>query len=221
MTYRYKVSSLLSPAERMLFETLDSPQKVQTYLDTIPANVLTSREHTMRSPRHVIRRRRAHCAEGAMLAAAALAYHGHTPWLMSLESTDEDYDHVIAPFNVRGLWGAVSKTNYPVLRWRDPVYASPRELAMSYFHEYFVDSGKKTMRRYSNPFDIRTFDPARWIVANGDIDWLIEALGRVKHFPVAPPAALRRLRRASAIEIRTTLSREWRRDGTRSRRFTA
>lgn len=215
MRYQDKLDAILTPDERKLFKKLSTPQRVQDYLDSIAVNVLNSNEHTMMSPRFVINKRRAHCAEGAMLAAAALAYHGHPPLLMSLEVTDDDYDHVIAPFKVNGLWGALSKTNYPVLRYRDPVYKTPRELAMSYFHEYFLFDGRKTLRRYSNPFNIQQYDPAKWLTAEGDIDWLIEALGEARHYPIAPRAAIQGLRKASIIEREATKAREWRRNGTR------
>ena len=150
-----------------------------------------------------------------MFAAAALAYHGHEPLLMDLESTDNDYDHSVALFKDGGLWGAISKTNYPVLRWRDPVYQNPRELALSYFHEYFLDSGKKTLRRYSAPFNLQKFDLAKWLIAEKDVDWLAEAMGKSPHYPIAPAAAIKKLRKASKIEIAATSLREWTKHGKR------
>jgi len=151
-----------------------------------------------------------------MFAALALAYHGEPPLLLDLESTDEDYDHSVALFKENGQWGAISKTNYPVLRWRDAIYKTPRELAMSYAHEYFLDSGKKTLRRYSAPFNLQKFDPARWVVASGNLDWLAEAMGKSPHFPIAPVKNIRRLRNASKIEVRATALREWSKGGKRS-----
>lgn len=205
---------MLSPAERAIFKKLDTPQKIQDFLDSIPVNVLTSREHTMRSPREVLKAGRAHCLEAAMLAAAMLAYHGRKPLLMDLESAPNDYDHVVAVFEERGRWGAVSKTNYPVERWRDPIYATPRELAMSFAHEYFLESGVKTLRRFSAPFDLSRYDPARWLIARGNVDWVAEALGRARHYAVNPRGV--KLRKASRIEIAANKLREWRRDGTRN-----
>ncbi len=151
-----------------------------------------------------------------MLAAAALAYHGRPPLLLDLESVDEDYDHVVALFKEGGRWGAISKTNYPVLRWRDAVYTSERELAMSYFHEYFLDNGAKTLLRYSKAFNLQKFDPAKWVVAEGDVDWVPEALGKAPHYPIAPAASLKKLRKASKIEIAATAMREWTKSGKKN-----
>lgn len=215
MEYAQKLDTLLSPAERRVFKRLSTPQKIQDFLDTLPANVLYSNQHTMRSPRRVLRDKTAHCLEGAMLAAAVLAYHGRNPLLMDLASVEHDYDHSVALFKINGLWGAISKTNYPVLRWRDPVYKSPRELVMSYFHEYFVDSGQKTMRSYTLPFNIKKFDPTKWVVAEDDVDWMAEELGRAPHYPIAPATVIKKLRKATRIEIKTTLNREWTKQGKR------
>ncbi len=210
--YQQQLRTLLSPAERRVFAGLSTPQKIQDYLDHSPANLLTKGEHTMKSPRRVLQTGSAHCLEGAMLAATALAYHGRPPLLLDLESTDNDYDHIVALFKQNGRWGAISKTNYPVLRWRDPVYASVRELALSYFHEYFLDNGKKTLRRHSGPFNLQKFDPKRWVIAEGDVDWLAEALGDAKHFPIASPKTIKALRRASKVEVKATAVREWKKD---------
>jgi len=215
VTYKEKLHTLLSPAERTIFKRLSTPQKIQDYLDALPANVLTSRQHTMMSPRRVVRDRKAHCLEGALFAAACLAYHGRPPLIMDLESTDNDYDHSVALFKEGGRWGAISKTNYPVLRWRDPVYVSPRELALSYFHEYFLDSGRKTLRRYSAPYNLQKFNLAKWLVAEKDVDWVADALGKAAHYPIAPVSAIKKLRHASKIEVEATKLREWRKDGKR------
>lgn len=203
----------LSPAERKIFRGLNTPTKIQDYLDAIPSNVLNDSEHTMMSPRQVIKRRKAHCVEGAMFAAAALSYHGREPLLMDLETSDDDLDHVVAVFKEKGLWGAISKTNYPVLRWRDPIYTSPRELMASYFHEYFLDSGKKTLLRWGGPFNLKKFDPTKWVTAEGDVDWVPEALGHAPHSPFAPASVLKKLRKVSKIEVEATVVREWTRKG--------
>src|SRR3989344_8386310 len=123
MTYRQRLKAVLSPPERTVFAALNSPKKIQDYLDTLPINFETAGE-TYMSPRRVIRNQTAHCFEGALLAAAAFSYHGQKPLLLDLVTIDRDEDHVVALFRENGLWGAISKTNHPILRYRDPVYKS-------------------------------------------------------------------------------------------------
>ncbi len=204
------IAGLLLPSERRLFKKLTTPQKIQDYLDTLPINFEVDGE-TYMSPRRVLRAQTAHCFEGALLAAAALAYYGETPLLMDFQTLPHDEDHVIALFRQYGRWGAISKTNHAILRYRDPVYHSPRELAYSFFHEYIMDDGIKTMRAYSAPFDLNRFNPARWVTAEKDLHWLVERLDSSKHFPVAPRKNVRVLRAASLVERGNLGSVEWRR----------
>ncbi|HVZ76050.1 MAG TPA: hypothetical protein VG934_02135 [Candidatus Paceibacterota bacterium] len=145
------------------------------------------------------------------MAAAILAYHGASPLLLDLQTDDEDEDHVLALFKEKNLWGAISKTNHPVLRWRDPVYKSVRELAMSYFHEYFLPAtGRKTFYAYSKPFDLSKFAPERWIMSEESLDWLAEALDGSSHFPIAPKNVLRHARRATVLERSASKLQQWR-----------
>lgn len=146
-----------SLSEIKIFTKLDSPEKIQDFLESIKIN-FEEKGDTCYSPRMVIRNQKAHCMEGALFAAAALEFHGARPLVLDLRSIHKDFDHVVAPFRQFGCWGAISKTNHPVLRYREPVYKTSRELAMSYFHEYFMDNGKKTLREYSEPFDLKYFD---------------------------------------------------------------
>src|SRR3989338_7482265 len=150
MIYQQELREILSPIERRIFVRLNSARKIQDYLDTLSINFEIKKE-TYMSPRRVIREKTAHCFEGALFACAALAYHGKKPLLLALVTIDRDEDHVVALFKENGLWGAISKTNHPILRYRDPVYKSIRELAMSYFHEYIMDDGTKSLRIYSKP----------------------------------------------------------------------
>ncbi|MDP3731184.1 MAG: hypothetical protein Q8R34_01670, partial [bacterium] len=122
----------LTKEEIKLFKKLNSPRKLQDFINAIPAN-FEKRGETLMSPRRVLRENKAHCLEGAFLVAAVLWFHGEKPLLLDLKTTDCDFDHVVALFRKGGCWGAISKTNHAVLRYREPVYASPRELAMSYF----------------------------------------------------------------------------------------
>ena len=211
--YASKLRALLSPAEARLLGQLRTPDKIQSFLDHFPEKLRVGGETAVHSPHIVLKKGRAHCIEGAIVAAAALAYHGSEPLLMDIQSTDDDYDHVVALFKQNGLWGAISKTNHPVLRWRDPVYRSVRELAMSYFNEYFLPDagvrlGSKTMRAYSRPFNLKKYPPSAWWAA-ASLDWLAEELDQSPHYPALPPRQAQFLRRASRIELQSYRLREW------------
>jgi hypothetical protein len=154
----------LTPAEFATLRRLATPEKIQAFLNAIPINHELDGE-TILSVREVLRQRRAHCIEGALLAACALWVHGEPPLVMHLDCDPCDYPHVIALFRRQGAWGALSKTNGACLRYRDPIYRSLRELAMSYFHEYFDKRGRKTLRSYSGAFDLRRIDLALWVTS--------------------------------------------------------
>ena len=150
--------------------------------------------------------------EAAVLAAAILQFHGHPPLLMDLQSTNDDYDHVVALFKQNGYWGAISKTGQYVLRWRDPIYRNVRELAMSYFNEYFLpDKGKhfreKTMLTYSKPFNLNRYKVEDWFAAP-ELDWLANALDKFPHFPCYPKSQKKFLRKAYKIEIQAMKHKE-------------
>jgi hypothetical protein len=190
----------LTKAEFAVLRRLDSPQKIQQFLFGLQQNFEPGGD-TCHPVRKVLRTRRAHCIEGAMLAAAALWVHGEPPLLLDLQA-DRDYDHVVALFRRGGCWGAISKTNPPVLRWRDPVYRSLRELAMSYLHEYANRRGHKTLRRYSRPLDLRRIDPQVWIT-NGKNCWdIAEALDGLPHYALVSARQAKLLRRRDALERR-------------------
>ncbi len=214
--YTNEIRKILTPSEKKMFQKLLTPQKIQDYLDTLPVNYELAGE-TYMSPRRVLKAKTAHCFEGALFAAAALAYHGHKPLLMDLRTAHTYEDHVITLFSSEGgsasggrkLWGAISKTNHPILRYRDAVYRSPRELALSYFHEYVESDGKKALREYSAPFDLARLPPKRWVVADDDLHFLVERLDKSKHFPIAPEKALRTLRDATRFERKAMDVVEW------------
>lgn len=161
------------------------------------------------SPRRAIRAKMAHCFEGALFAAAALAYQGEKPLLLDFRTIPADEDHVVALFRQNGYWGAISKTNHAILRYREPVYASVRELAMSFFHEYLMWDGRKSLRAFSKPFDLSKFAPERWVTADEELFWLVEALDSSRHFPTVPTKNLRVLRKAYKIELRAMKLVEW------------
>jgi len=186
--------------EKALLKKLNTPTKVQSFLNGLKFN-FEEKGETLKSPLFVLRKKEAHCFEGALLGAYILSLHGFMPYLMHLKTTEEDYDHVVVPFKVRGLWGALSKTNHAVLRYREPVYKNIRELAMSYFHEYFLDDGRKTLRQYSLLLNLNTFGK-KWITQENDLWSIDKALDKIKHYNIVPKYHLKKLRKADKIEIK-------------------
>jgi len=205
---RDHLRALLTPRERRLFARLDSPQKIQTYIEKLPPN-FELRGDTVMSPRRMLRAHTGHCAEAALFAAAVLVFHGMQAWLMDIQALPSDQDHIVTLFKVRGLWGALSKTNHGILRWRDPIYRSSRELAMSYAHEYCLNNGKKSMLAFSKPFSLARYGPKRWVIADEDLNWLMDELDASLHEPVATKAALRQRRRSTRVELKSQDVVEW------------
>ncbi len=211
MPYKDRIRKILSPAERKVFSRLNSPQKIQTFLESIPINFERKGETNL-SPRQVLKRLQAHCFEGAVFAAVALAYHGHRPLLMDFATAYDDEDHSVALFKKNGLWGAISKTNHAVLRYRDAVYKSPRELAMSFFHEYYMWDGRKSLRAYSAPFDLSKFKPENWVIRDDSdqaLDWLMKALAHSRYSEIAPYKAIKSIRPATKFERKALRLIEW------------
>ena len=169
--------------EYACLKRLDTPEKIQAFLNAIPCNHEIGGE-TILSVREVLRQRRAHCIEGAMVAAAAMWLNGQRPLLLHLDCDLSDYPHVIAVFRQHGAWGAISKTNGPPLRYRDPIYRTLRELALSYFHEYSNRRGHKTLRSYSVAFDMRRVDPAEWVTASRSCWQTHDRLVELRHYPL-------------------------------------
>jgi len=187
-------------AELRLFGKLSSPIKIQRYLNRLPYDP----DYGARSPRWIVKERKAHCFEGAVFAAAALRQLGHRPRLVDIRSWNDD-DHVIAVFKERGYWGAVAKSNFTVIRFREPVYRSLRELVMSYFDVYFNSLGQKTMRSYSRPLDLGQFDKRRWMTTAGDLEYIGDKLNAIRHIPVLTRAMIRRLNRADKDLVKAGL----------------
>jgi hypothetical protein len=188
----------LTKGEFAVLARLSTPQKIQDYLNALPQNFEPDGQ-TCLSVREVLRQRRAHCIEGAMLAALALWIQGEPPLLLDLKAT-RDYDHVVALFRRGGHWGVISKTNPPLLRYRDPVYRTLRELAMSYFHEYANRRHQKTLRSWAGPFDLRSLDPKLWVTNEKscwDVGYKLDAL---RHWPLITPRQAKLLRLRDAIE---------------------
>lgn len=182
-----------------VLKRLNSPAKIQDFLNTLPIN-FEEYGDTCHSPLMVVRTHQAHCIEGAMLAAAAFWYHGIKPLLLDLKTSKDDLDHVVTLFKQDNLWGAVSKTNHAVLRYRDPVFKNVRELAMSYFNEYFLDNGKKTLRSFSVPFNLLNYHN-EWLTSEKDVWGIAEGLDASPHVEILKKHMVKCLRFADPIEI--------------------
>jgi len=205
----------LTKSEEATLRKLKTPILIQDFLDRLPINHEKNGE-THFSPRRVLKEKKAHCIEGALLAAAALWLAGKPPLLLDLKTKLFDDEHVVALYKQNGYWGAISKTNHAVLRFRDPLYKTVRELALSYFHEYFRDKdGLKTLVSYSRPFDLRKLGTS-WVTAEDD-DWMLDdVLNAVQHFPLVPKANTKNIRNATKYERHVINSREWEKSDPRT-----
>ncbi len=201
----------LTKQELAVFKKLSSPIKIQDYLDRLPMNHEKKGETHM-SPRRVLREKKAHCFEGALFAATALWVNGEAPLLMDLQSTGkefEDDDHIVTLYKRNGYWGAISKTNHATIRFRDPVYKTLRELALSYFHEWFLSrDGIKTLRFFSKPLNLRRFG-TDWITAEEELWHFDKALDALPHSPIVPKQNLKYVRLADRMERKAGAIIEW------------
>jgi hypothetical protein len=199
------MKSLLTVTEIKTFKKLNTPQKIQDFLDGMAIN-FDHDDDTCSSPRVVLKRKSAHCIEAALLAAAILKFHGKKAWLLDLKANSQDFDHVVCLYKSRGHWGAISKTRYLALRYREPVYRSVRELAMSCFHEYINKRGEKTLRSFSAPFSLDRYKD-NWLTSQENL-WLIaNELDDSKHFKILPKGL--RLRKATPFETKVSEITEW------------
>lgn len=178
--------------EIRFLEKLSDPDKIQGYLDTIEYNPV----YECKSPRWVIKKESAHCFEGALFAAAALHFIGYPALIIDLKAFNDD-DHVIAVFREGKYWGAVAKSNFTTLRFREPVYRSIRELVMSYFDFYFNLDGDKSLRSYSLPLNLKIFDNRNWETTDEDLEFIGDKLEAMRHFPVLDKKMIKNLKKVS------------------------
>jgi hypothetical protein len=176
----HKLDAQLSPSERQLLSGLNSPAKIQAFLNTLPY----SDDKFYRSPLRVLRDRKAHCFDGALFAAMALRRIGYPPLILELIPNERDDDHLLALFNQYGCWGAVAQSNFTGLRYREPVYHSLRELVMSYFEDHFNAAGEKTLRGYRGPIHLKTFDRLDWMSSDSGLEPLADGMDRYRIIPV-------------------------------------
>lgn len=175
---------------------LNTPKKIQDFLNTLENN----KADTVFSPKKSIENKTAHCLEGALIAHACFILNKKESFLLDIKAKRNDLDHVVAVFKEGGLYGAISKTSYSVLKFRDPVFKNARELVMSYFSEYFLENGEKTMLSYSSPFSLKKRNIS-WITTNEDLYEIGWEIDNVKHFEIAPQKVMKKLRKADADEV--------------------
>ena len=180
----------LSPADARTLRALKTPAQIQKFVDDLAYQYA----NTAGSPQRVLRERKGHCLEGALLAAAALRVNGHPPLLMDLEGIHDD-DHVVALYREHGLWGGIAKSNFAGLRFRAPVYRTLRELAMSYFEHYYNLRRERTLRSYSRPVNLERLDQQNWMTAEDDVWCVPELLIAARHYPLFPHKVARGLPR--------------------------
>ncbi len=183
--------------ELAILRRLKTPERIQSFLDSEIGYNKELQGATCRSPRRVLRDRLAHCMEGALFGAAALRVHGFPPLLLDLEAVRDD-DHVLAIFRQYSHWGAIAKSNYSGLRFREPVYRTLRELAISYFEHYYNLAGEKTLRTYSRPVALHRFDHRHWMTAEKELWEIPSYLTGIAHTPLLDRAMERRLNRVDA-----------------------
>jgi hypothetical protein len=177
-------------AEHRRLQSLKTPHGIQRMLDDMEYHLAT----TCWSPRMVLREQTGHCLEGAIFAASALRILGYPPLIIDLEA-DHDSDHVVAVFQERGHWGALAKSNYSGCRYREPVYRSLRELAMSYFDDYFNLLGERSLRTYSRPVNLSRFDALGWMTSGKSVWYIPEHLCHISHYALLTAAQERSLHR--------------------------
>lgn len=209
----------LNKKELKILKKLDTPWKIQNFLNEMPMNFEENGD-TCFSPMSVLEHNTCHCMEGAALAALALRINGHPPLIVDMKGTAGDCDHVIAVFKKYRKWGAISKTNHAVLRYREPVYNSIRELIMSYFHEYTDKIGRKTLRSFSNPVNLKIFDKRGWMNTKEEIDYIPEYIDEVKHFSILNRKQIQNLRKSDHVEIRMGNIVEWKEKRPKHKKIT-
>ena len=175
-----KFETQLTLAEKRLLESLDSPVKIQAFLNTTPY----SEDEFYRCPLRVLRERKAHCFDGALFAAMALHRIGHPPLILELIPNARDDDHILALFKRYDHWGAVAQSNFTGLRYREPVYRSLRELVMSYFEDFFNSAGEKTLVGYRGPINLKVFDRLEWMSSDTGLETLSTDMDRYRVLPV-------------------------------------
>ena len=175
---------VLKGCERQFLETLNTPIKIQGFLDELPY----STEHIYRCPLRVLRDRVAHCFDGALFAAAALRRLGYPPLILEMIPDERDDDHLLAIYRIDEYWGAVAKSNFVGLRFREPIYRNLRELVLSYFEQYYNVEREKTLRSYTSPLNLKAFDKFNWMTCDESLGRIAKRLDKIRRVPILTPS---------------------------------
>ncbi len=189
-----------TPKEIRKLRSLKDPHAIQRFIDEMPYHLAD----TAWSPRRVLQEETSHCLEGAIFAAAALRANGYPPLIFDLEA-EGDTDHVVALFRINGHWGSIAKSNYTGCRYREPVYRSLRELAMSYFEGYFNLRRERSLRTFSRPVNLARFDRLHWMTTEKPVWFIAEYLFTIHHYKLLRPNMAKTLHRLDERSFRAVL----------------
>jgi hypothetical protein len=181
----------LSHKERLTMSGLETPEKIQAFLDTVPY----SAEPIYRCPLRVLRDRLAHCFDGALFAAAALRQIGYPPLILDMIPDGRDDDHILALYKQDSHWGAIAKSNFVGLRSREPIFRNLRELVLSYFEQYFNVEGEKTLRGYTVPLNLKRYDKQNWMTRDAAMEGIAQRLDEIRRFFLLTPKMIAGLSR--------------------------
>jgi hypothetical protein len=191
----------LTRSEARRISGLTTPLRIQAFLDGIEY----SEEVRYRCPLTVLRDMKGHCFDGAVLAAALLRRIGHPPLILDIIPNDNDDDHILALYKFNRHWGAVAKSNYTGLRFREPIHRTVRELILSYFEVFFNSIGEKTMRAYTRPLNLKEFDKLHWEINDESLDAIAERLDEIRRFRPLTPTMIRNLSFADERSVKAGL----------------
>ena len=189
MTSRDAFHAAFTREELNIFRKLNSPIKIQAFLLDLPY----SSEECYRSPRSVLRDRTAHCFDGALFAAAALRFLGHPPLIIDMLPNNRDDDHLLALFKVKDHWGAVAKSNFAGLTYREPIHRTLRELILSYFEQFYNLEKEKTLRGYTVPLNLEKFDHLNWMGSDENLEAIALRLDKIRKVSLLTRSMVHRL----------------------------
>lgn len=179
----------LNPQEQKIISDLNSPYQIQRFLDSIPYSI----ESIYRCPLRVLRDSMAHCFDGALFAAAVLRQIGYPPLILDMIPDSRDDDHLLALYKQDGHWGAIAKSNFSGLRFREPIFRNLRELVLSYFEQYYNTEYEKTLRGYTIPLNLKTFDSGNWMIKDATLEQIALKLDQIKRYILLTPQMAARL----------------------------